>query len=416
MGTTRLDITGDKFLINGKLTYSEIENSSSNAHGLLMNARLIQGIFDDAAEPARFARFGREQWDAERNTDDLIAALPQWYQYGLRAFTVGCQGGGPCFTIPNSTIDNNPFGEDGTSFAPKHAARLDRLINAADRIGMTVIVSYLYQGQSTRLRDGRSIRNAVTTASRFLRDGGYTNVIVEVANEQNGHGNAMISTPEGMAALIDLARAESGGLPVGCSGTGGVIARDIIEASDVVLIHGNGQTRQFYRNLVDRARGYGPGKPLVCNEDSQALGNLQVAFDTQSSWGYYNNITKQEPPIDYGITPGEDAFFAHRMAMGIGISTQPIAPEDQYYLQGLEPEMTWEGKRWVRLASLHPESIDFVRFFRDDALVFTCYDEPFTVNFVSNWRQGPVENPRGTWKAVVHLGNGDTVEKVAHCG
>ncbi len=416
MTMTRLDIRGEKFLINDALTYSDIEGSNPRAHGLLMNARFVQGIFDDAAAPARFARFGWERWDPERNTDALIAALPQWYARGLRAFTVGCQGGGPCFTIPSSTIENNPFGEDGRSFDPAYASRLDRLIRAADGLGMGVIVSYFYQAQTPRLRDGTSIRNAVATASGFLKDGGYTNVIIEVANEQNAHRNAMISTPEGMACLIELARAESGGLPVGCSGTGGVIAREIVEASDVVLVHGNRQTRQLYHNLIARVGQLGPGKPVVCNEDSQALGNLQVAYDTQTSWGYYNNMTKQEPPADYGITPGEDTYFAYRMAMGIGIATQPIPSEDQYYLQGLESRMTWEGKRWIRLASLYPESINFVRFFKNDSLVFTAYDEPFSVHFENNWRQGPVDDPRGTWKAVIYLRNGDTVEKVAACG
>src|SRR5690554_6441943 len=111
MAETHVDIRGEKFLINGKLTYHEIEGSRQQARGLLMNARFIQGIFDDKAEPDRFARFGRHKYDPDKNTDDLIAALPQWYAHGLRAFTVGLQGGGPVFTIDDwSTIDNNPFG------------------------------------------------------------------------------------------------------------------------------------------------------------------------------------------------------------------------------------------------------------------------------------------------------------------
>ncbi len=181
MPHTHLSISGEKFLINGSLTYSEIAGSKPGAHGLLMNARFIQGIFDDKTDPARFARFGCTVWDPERNTDDLIAALPEWYSHGLRAFTVGLQGGGPCFTVNNLTIHNNPFGEDGTQLDLAYAARLDRLIRGADAAGMAVIVSYFYGDQTRRLRDGRAVRAAVTTASRFLREGGYTNVIIEVA-------------------------------------------------------------------------------------------------------------------------------------------------------------------------------------------------------------------------------------------
>ena len=58
MGKTNISIENESFLINGQLTYSEINTSKPQAHGLLMNARFIQGIFDDQADPGRFARWG----------------------------------------------------------------------------------------------------------------------------------------------------------------------------------------------------------------------------------------------------------------------------------------------------------------------------------------------------------------------
>jgi hypothetical protein len=385
---------------------------------LLFNARFIQGIFDDKADPQRFARYGFGEWDPEDHTDRLIAALPQWYDYGLRAFTVGIQGGGPCFTIDNSTIENNPFGPDGTSLDSDYASRLDRLIRAADEVGMVVIVSYFYGAQASRLVDGRAVRNAVTTASRFLRNGGYTNVLVEVANEQNigaFRDHPLIREPEGMATLLDLARTESGDLPVGSSGGGGYAAREIVEASDVVLIHGNGQSRQQYHNLVLKARNWAPDKPIVCNEDSQAIGQLIVADHTHTSWGYYNNMTKQEPPARWEILPGEDTFFALRMAEVIGIDKPKPAFEEQFYLQGFEPDMTYGGQRWIRLASLYPEQVDFVEFYRNGKPVYSAYDEPFSVNFRSNWRQGGVEIAESgeSWEAVIHLVDGREVHRTA---
>ena len=122
---TRLSIDGELFRINGKLVYAEISGSPQRVHGLLMNARLIQGIFDDRAAPERFARFGWERWDPERHTDDLIAALPEWYRYGLRALTVGLQGGMPVLTI------------DPPSRASAMAIWLSVTLSmAADRIGI----------------------------------------------------------------------------------------------------------------------------------------------------------------------------------------------------------------------------------------------------------------------------------------
>ena len=415
MPQTHLSIAGEKFAINGKLVYSEIPGSKPTAHGLLMNARFIQGIFDDKADPTRFARFGRAAWDAERNTDDLIAALPEWYGYGLRAFTVGLQGGGPCFTVNNLTIDNNPFGEEGAHLDPVYAARLDRLIRGADAAGMAVIVSYFYGDQARRLRDGRAVRAAVTSASRFLKEGGYTNVIIEVANEHDippFQKHPLLFYPEGVAALNDLARQESGGLPVGCSGKGGSVFREIAEASDVILIHGNGCTRQRLHNLIREVRGWNLNRPIVCNEDSQAIGQIAVTFKEQVSWGYYNNMTKQEPPADWSVLPGEDRFFAWRMAEGIGIGVDPIPADEQYYLQGLEPLMTDIGQRWLRVASLYPESIDFVDFFRNGALYDSAWDESFMVHYQSNWRQGGVAAVSGDeWRAEIHLRDGQVIER-----
>lgn len=419
MGKTVLEIKGEQFYINGRLTYSEIQGSNPNSHGLLMNARFIQGIFDDKTGRERYNRFGKI-FDPEKNTYDLIAALPEWYAYGLRGFTVGFQGGGPCFTIDNKTIDNNPFGADGLSIDPAYAGRMDRLIRAADELGMIVIVSYFYGDQARRLKDGKSVLNAVRTASRFLKEGGYTNVIIEVANEQNigaFKDHPILHTSEGMVALIEIARQESGGMPVGCSGGGNYAAREICVESDVVLIHGNGCSRQQYYNLIQTAKEWAPGKPVVCNEDSQAIGQLLVSYQTKTSWGYYNNLTKQEPPADWRVTSGEDTYFAYRMAEGIGIKLPPIQKEDQYYLQGLEPNMEYEGKRWIRLASLYPETIDYVEFFANDKLVYTCYDEPFTVNFRSNWMQGPslINSDNKEWKAVIHLRSGEIIEKKGTC-
>ena len=419
MGKTNISIENESFLINGKLTYSEINTSKPQAHGLLMNARFIQGIFDDQADPGRFARWGHSEWNAEANTQALVDALPQWYGYGLRAFTVGFQGGGPCFTVSNDTIDNNPFGKDGTELDLAYTERMDTLIRGADEQGMAVIVSYFYGAQARRLKDGRAVRNAVIGASKFLHEGGYTNVLIEVANEMNIGAfkeHPIVREPEGMASLIDLAREASGGMAVGCSGGGGYRNREVAEASDYILIHGNSQTRQRYYAMIQEIKGWEQNKPIVCNEDSQALGNMGVAFKTHTSWGYYNNMTKQEPPANWGVTKGEDTFFAHRMAEGIGIEVPELSQEDQYYLQGLELNWSYNGQRWIRLASLHPESISYVDFYRNGELYYTSYDESFPINFSSNWRYDGVEvgSDDQEWKAVIHLGNGEVLERTAN--
>ncbi|ENY98801.1 hypothetical protein HMPREF1093_00011 [Hungatella hathewayi 12489931] len=413
MNHTKMTIKGDKFYINGELTYSEIDGCPYR--GLLMNARFIQGIYDDKTGRERYIRFGKS-FDPDQNTDELIESLPEWYQAGLRAFTVGLQGGGPCFTIPLDSIDNNPYGSDGKNLDQAYLSRLARLIDAADRQGMVVIVSLFYGVQSMYLTDDDAVEQAVTNICRWLKDRDDKNVIIEAANEHNISAfecHKVLSQENGILRLMEIAKKESGGLPVGCSGTGGYFSERIAKASDVILIHGNAQSRNLLYNLIKKAKAIQPARPIVVNEDSQALSQMKVTFQNGVSWGYYNNMTKQEPPTVWGITKGEDAYFALRMQEYLTGKQSDLPFEDQFYLQGLEKDMAYEGKRFIRLASLYPEQIDYVEFYRDGILYEQAYDDPFVINFIENWWQGPVTGIESgeDWKAVVHLRDGKIIEK-----
>ena len=412
---TNLTIDGTKFYINGELTYSEIHACPEEYRGRLFNARFIQGIFDDKKDVRRFDRFGRI-FDPDRNTDELIKALPDWYAVGLRAFTVGFQGGGPCYTIPGNDLINNAFSDDGGSMDPQYLNRLDRLIRAADEIGMVVIVSFFYVGQAYLLKDDLSVIRAVKAASNWLRDQGYTNVIIEIANEHDVEQyriHPILFDEKGIVELIRIAQRESGGMPVGCSTTGAYFSRDIGQASDVILIHGNNMSRKIYHNHILEAKQILPVRPIVTNEDSQCLSHLQVALEMGVSWGYYNNATKQEPPVVWGITPGEDTFFAERLSESLGLSQNVRDLENCFYLQGLEADTAWEGKRWIRLASKYPERIHRVDFYRNGAYFDSAYDDPFSIRFYWNWMQFPVEGiEKGEeWEAVITLSDGQVFRK-----
>lgn len=405
---TNLTISGENFLINGKLVYSEIEGSNPQMHGLLMNARLIQGIFDDKADATRFNRFGMT-FDPEKNTNALIAALPEWYRYGLRAFTVGLQGGGPCFTVPNGEIINNPFSPDGLHIDGEYLARLTRLLNAADELGMVVIVSALYCGQIRHLNGAQAVINAVRTTANWLRDGGWKNIIFEPANEYDidlWKDYPIVKEHQSMVGLLDMARRESG-LFVGCSGGGGVLNAEVARASDVILFHGNGQPRQAMANLIANARKWAPGKPIVCNEDSQAITNLQVCMDHHVSWGYYNGLTKQEMATDWRIRKGEDHFFALRIAENVGIQCEKLTKNEQYLLMGISKTECWNGKCWPRISSLYPETINYVDFYVDGEWLYRCYDDPFSLYYISNWLQGPLNRTEGLVRAEITLTNGE---------
>ncbi|MFI3238305.1 MAG: hypothetical protein R3Y47_09825 [Lachnospiraceae bacterium] len=411
MGKTFLTIEGSKFKMNGKLVYEELEGAKKEMHGMLMNQRFIQGIFD-SKDRIQFERYGKS-FNPDQNVKELIEALPEWYDKGLRAITVGMQGGGSCFTIPSKLLQNNPYSADGKYIDEAYLARLGRVIRACDEIGMVVIVSYFYCANLDELNGANAVIEIVKGMSTYLKEQGYTNVMIEIANEYSikpFEQMPIIHEPQGMVALIRIAQECAGTIPVGSSGGGGQVNKEVCEASDVVIIHGNGESRTRLYNHIRETRSYSLDKPIIINEDSQAIGQLKVCEELQTSWGYYNNMTKQEPPTYWGITKGEDAFFAWRMADMIGITQDDIPLSDQYYFQGFEPHMHHKGMRYPRLAALYPESIDFVRFYQNGTLYYVCYDESFTVHFKSNWEQGGVMTQDGdVWKAEVVLRDGEVL-------
>jgi hypothetical protein len=118
-------------------------------------------------------------------------------------------------------------------------------------------------------------------------------------------------------------------------------------------------------------------------------------------------------PADWTITPGEDTYFAHRMADGIGIQLDPIPEEEQYYLQGLEPDRIQDGKRWIRLAALYPERIDTVEYFRNGKPMGIAYEEPFYPEYVTTWIQKPIliQPDDREFMARIRLFDGTVIEK-----
>ena len=88
---TEVSIVGDQFFINGKPTYEGRTWNGHRIEGLLFNSRMVQGVFDDAnpSTVKRWAYPDTGKWDADRNTREFVAAMPDWRRHGLLAFTDG---------------------------------------------------------------------------------------------------------------------------------------------------------------------------------------------------------------------------------------------------------------------------------------------------------------------------------------
>src|SRR6185369_11082795 len=107
--------------------------------GLLMNVRAVQAIFDDANHETEtnWAYPDSGKWNAERNIDEFLAALPEWHKHGVLAFTVNLQGGSPEGYSKGQPWENTAIDYDG-NLRPAYMQRLSRVLDRADQLGMVV--------------------------------------------------------------------------------------------------------------------------------------------------------------------------------------------------------------------------------------------------------------------------------------
>jgi hypothetical protein len=329
---THVEIQGDMFQINGKPTYVGRKWNGRRIEGLLFNSRMVQGIFDDLNPETRslWAYPDTKQWDSERNTREFLAAMPEWRRHGLLAFTMNLQGGSPQgYTKGKQPWHNSAITEDG-ELRPAYMARLERILDRADELGMVVILGIFYFGQDERLKDEAAIKRGLDNAVTWLLDRGYRNVLVEVNNECNVRYDHAILQPDRVHELIERVKShERDGrrLLVSTSYGGGAIPREnVVRASDFLLLHGNGVSEpERIADMVRRTRkvpGYRP-MPILFNEDDhfdfdKPMNNLVAAVSEYASWGYFDFRMKgegfeagyQSPPVSWGITsPRKKAFF-----------------------------------------------------------------------------------------------------------
>ncbi len=327
---TIVSIVGDEFYINGKPTYQGRTWRGKKIQGLLLNSRMVQGIFDDRNTNtlARWAYPDPRKWDADRNTREFIAAMPEWRKHGLLAFTINLQGGSPEGYSSGQPWHNSAIEADG-SLRADYMRRLERILDRADQLGMAVILGYFYFGQDERLTNDAAVVRATDNATQWLFDRCYRNVLVEINNECNVRYDHQILQPRRVHELIERVRNTTRNtrrLYVGTSYGGGAIPlENVVRTSDFLLIHGNGVSDpNRLTEMVSKTRGvsgYFP-KPILFNEDDhfdfdKPLNNFIAAIGEYASWGYFdpgkNNYHEgyQSPPVHWDInTSRKQDFFS----------------------------------------------------------------------------------------------------------
>jgi hypothetical protein len=321
---TVVGTSGSMFTIDGVVTHQ-----GTSIAGVLVNLRTINGIFDDANLKTvwRWSYPDTGLWDPNRNTAELVAALPTYHAYGVDAITVGLQGGRPLPQVGiRQTWNVSAFNKTGSLKSP-WMARLDRVLTAANALHMVVTVSLFYQYQDQRLADDTAVFAACDHLTDWLTTTGphapYRNVLVEVANEidSTGYDRAVLS-PDRITELIQRIQVRSAGtLPVSVSFRGlSTPTPSVVAASDYVDLHSTNRTTDDLAATIAAIRAMpeyiADPKPIIDTEDGGGLAKMDVALAAGVGWGYHDQGLQdyltgfQSVPINWGIsTPAKQAFF-----------------------------------------------------------------------------------------------------------
>ena len=319
---TQIAVAEQAFHLDGRPTYAGRTFEGRPIEGLLFNVRAVQATFDDAYPTTRrhWAYPDTGVWDPQRNTDAFCAALPTWRDHGVLAFTINFQGGGPLY-VPEiyGAYDNNGFTPDG-DIVPAYAARIAQVLDRADALGMAVIVGLFYWVSVQRMANEQAIWRAAHQALDWLADTGHRNLLIEVANEvdvvydRTGYGIFHPARTHEMVARLkehhpEMLISTSGGGAHVESGRG-MPSRDLVATADLILLHGNGtrpaQLEAAIRAVRDLPEFGRHPKPIVINEDSPAVPNLEAAWRHYASWGYYDQGFEgqgEDPYVHYAPRP-----------------------------------------------------------------------------------------------------------------
>ena len=127
---------------------------------------------------------------SEETTQDLIDNLELYASYGINSVSV--------FFMGNRFGDIKGYHQDAT-LNPIYAQRMGKIIEAADSLGMVILVGCLYWGNSKAKWEGwaqKEVNTAVRNTVSWLQEHDYRNVIVDPDNEGMGREQAGFDTRE----------------------------------------------------------------------------------------------------------------------------------------------------------------------------------------------------------------------------
>lgn len=323
-GSTSYDIVGNDWRINGAVTHL-----GAPAEGLLMNARMVNSVLDDATNVLGGG------YSETANTTEFINQMQSYIDHGVRAFTVGLQGGNPN-PVGSNTYDpgqpnflnNTAYNSDG-SLKTAYMDRVLSVIQAADQRGALIILSLFYQRQDQLLANQTAVRAAVDNVCAWLVAEGVTNVLVEITNEYGHSGfthTDLLVTGDANSGQIHLlnrmrtclTNAGRSDIKLSTSSTlsnlvyglniSSGVESSLVAASDYLILHANtacggsfpsagNSFTSCYASQIAAVVAGADGKPILINEDprggetgdpqSNGVAACQASVAAGSGWGFF---------------------------------------------------------------------------------------------------------------------------------
>jgi hypothetical protein len=444
-------IRGSQFTLNGDPTYTASGGFSAadpSIEGTLLNVRAVQGIFDDAHYPSLGSRehpyksslgepvffdYPDGPFSPSRNLSEFLEALPAWRRVGLLAFTVNLQGGGPSdgnFGIHDQPHLNSGFDSHG-NLKPAYAARLKKVIERADQLGMVVIVGFFYQGSEHWVEmaaDDGYANEAIRQASLFLKGLPHRNILIEIANEVSAKTyNHPVLRPDGILGAVRLAQSTvQHEIPVSFSETGplpplGSPESSALRAVDFVLIHTNHASPEGVQKHIQSMRDIaGHDRPVLINEDGVSIFSLTAATESHVGWGYYDQGLNdyrdgfQSPPVNWQINTIPKWVFFDQVARLSG-SPAPLRPVNSdadsphIRVKGLAEGQTIKEHISIEavVGGVDPRwPVRRVEFFLDRAPYSYSLKAPYMLGNKKLWDAKGISNGNHTLRIVVYFQRG----------
>ena len=310
-------------IINGKFY---IEGIVSNPENLASLGRLI-GVYTDVC-----AFFDKNVADIEQNRETFIKNLREWQASGIDLITLGLQGPNPFDEYYkkareqdksiNISSESSALKSDG-SLNLAYLENAERIIKAADRAGLVVLVNIFSASREDIFEDEFAVINAAFNITDWLLSKSFPNVMTNITDISHTFYKSSVLWGSGVVKLLKSLKEKANDRLIFGAGVKSfnnipdALLGDYIEYSDFIPIYSNTENAKSEYNtkkmlgdiyfLKNTMKQHGANIPVIAAKgddlgekyNSYGKHNLAEALENGISWCYYDREGFVILPVDW---------------------------------------------------------------------------------------------------------------------